>query len=104
MLPYNFHGRARIVKGRRGDRCLRPGPFTLLPSALCRLHSQADIATITLDQDDVRLGFACGSLRLFSESTLFVFRLSSTLDYMLAASCINPFFDGRLSLFINQDI
>ncbi len=24
MLPYNFHGRARIVKGQRSDRCLRP--------------------------------------------------------------------------------
>jgi hypothetical protein len=25
MLPNNFHEQARIVKGRRGDRCLKPG-------------------------------------------------------------------------------
>jgi hypothetical protein len=24
MLSNNFHEKARIVKGRRGDRCLRP--------------------------------------------------------------------------------
>jgi hypothetical protein len=69
--------------------------FTLLPSALCRLHSQADIATIFLDQDDVRQGFFCGSLRLFSKSTKFVFRLSSTLDYVAAARHINPKFVRR---------
>jgi hypothetical protein len=61
------------------------GPFTLLPSAICRLHSPADIATISLDQDDIRQGFPFGSLRLFSKSTIFVFRPSSTLDYAAAA-------------------
>ncbi len=30
-------------------------PFALLPHALCRLNSQEDFATITLDQDEVRL-------------------------------------------------
>jgi hypothetical protein len=56
----------------------------------CRLHSQADIATIFLVQDDIRQGFPCGSLRLFSKSTMFVFQLSLTLDYLAAPRHINP--------------
>ena len=84
---------------------LRPF-FTPLPTIRCpcRLHSQADIATIFLDQDDVRQGFSRGILRLFSKSTMFVFRLSSTLDYAAAARHINPYFIGRLSLFIDKNI
>ncbi len=40
-------------------------PFHTLAhnSRPCCLHSPADIATITLDQDDVRQGVPCGSLR-----------------------------------------
>jgi hypothetical protein len=80
--------RVDVMTDQRCASDLRP--FTLLPSALCRLHSQADVATIFLDQDDVRQWFPCGSLRLFSKSTMFVFRRSSTLDYVAAARRINP--------------
>jgi hypothetical protein len=57
--------RVDVMTDQRCASDLRP--FTLLPSALCRLHSQADIATIFLNQKDIRQGFPCVSLPFITQ-------------------------------------
>jgi hypothetical protein len=65
------------------------GPFTLLPPALCRLNSPADIATITLDQDDVRPGSLVAACAYFpNRPCLFFGLVQSWIMWRLRAAAI----------------
>ncbi len=71
-------------------------PFTLLLSALCRLHSQADIATITLDQDDVRHGFPVRASAYFPNRPCLFFGLVQPwiIWWLRATSILNSLVGG----------